>query len=43
MSASKLRQYAAEGNKEKFLLGLPDSLSENIKKLVYTNVRKGLK
>jgi nicotinic acid mononucleotide adenylyltransferase len=43
MSASKLRQYAAEGNKEKFLLGLPDSLSESIKKLVYTNVRKGLK
>ena len=43
MSATKLRQYAAENNKEKFLLGLPGSLKENIKNLVYTNVRKGLK
>lgn len=43
MSATKLRQYAAEGNKEKFLLGLPESLKEGIKNLVYTNVRKGLK
>jgi nicotinic acid mononucleotide adenylyltransferase len=43
MSASKLRQYAAENKKEKFFLGLPESLSESIKKLIYTNVRKGLK
>lgn len=43
MSATKLRQYAAEGNKELFFLGLPESLNENIKRLVYTNVRKGLK
>lgn len=43
ISATKLRQYAAEGDKEKFYLGLPEALSENIKKLVYTNVRKGLK
>jgi hypothetical protein len=43
ISATKLRQYAAEGKKEKFYLSLPEALSENIKKLVYTNVRKGLK
>lgn len=43
MSASKMRQYAIEGNKEKFFQGLPDSLNENIKHLVYINVRKGLK
>lgn len=43
MSATKLRQYAMDGNKELFFLGLPGSLSESIKKLVYTNVRKGLK
>jgi len=43
MSATKMRQYAAEGNKEKFFAGLPDALNENIKRLVYTNTRKGLK
>lgn len=43
MSATKLRQYAAENNKEKFLLGLPTSLSESIKELVYSKVRKGMK
>lgn len=43
MSATKMRQYAAEGNKEMFFQGLPQSLNENIKRLVYTNVRKGLK
>jgi hypothetical protein len=43
MSGTKMRQYAVEGNKEQFFLGLPESLNENIKRLVYTNVRKGLK
>jgi nicotinic acid mononucleotide adenylyltransferase len=43
ISATKMRQYAVEGNKEKFFQGLPESLNENIKRLVYTNVRKGLK
>ena len=43
MSATKLRQYAAEGNKEKFFQSLPESLNDNVKRLVYTNVRKGLK
>jgi nicotinic acid mononucleotide adenylyltransferase len=43
ISASKLRQYAAEGNKEQFFNGLPTSLNENIKRLVYNNVRRGLK
>jgi hypothetical protein len=43
MSASKLRKYATEGNKEKFFLGLPDSLKEGVRQLVYSNVRKGMK
>jgi hypothetical protein len=43
MSASKMRQYAVDRNKEKFLQGLPESLNKNIGQLVYTNVRKGLK
>jgi hypothetical protein len=43
MSASKLRRYAAEGNKKQFFLGLPDSLNEGIRQLVYSNVRKGMK
>jgi hypothetical protein len=43
ISATKLRQYAAENNRELFFLGLPDSLNENIKQLVYTNVRKGMR
>lgn len=43
MSASKLRQYAVDNNKEKFFLGLPSSLKESLKELVFTKVRKGLK
>lgn len=43
ISATKLRQYATENNKEKFFLGLPESLKENIKNLIFTNVKKGLK
>lgn len=43
MSATKLRQYAVDGNKEKFFQGLPVLLNKNIKQLVYTNTRKGMK
>lgn len=43
VSATKLRQYAAEGNKEKFFENLPESLNQSIKTLVYTKTRKGLK
>lgn len=43
ISATKMRQYARNGNKEEFFSWLPDSLNKNIKSLVYANVRKGFK
>lgn len=43
ISASILRQYALGGNKEKFFEGLPNTLSLDIKELVYVKTRKGLK
>lgn len=43
MSSSKLRQYALIGNKESFLEGLPNTLNNNIKELVYRNTRIGMK
>lgn len=42
MSASKMRQYALEKNKEKFFEGLPTTLNKNVKELVYQNTRKGM-
>ena len=42
LSATKARQYAKDNNIEKFCDALPSGLSENIKKLVLTNTRKGL-
>lgn len=43
ISATKLRQYAMENNREKFYNGLPSTLKENIKRVIFANVRKGLK
>jgi hypothetical protein len=42
ISAGKLREYARQNMREEFYNGLPDSLNENIKRLVFSNVRKGL-
>jgi len=43
ISATKMRNYAKENNKEKFYSGLPPTLSEQIKSMVYKNTQKGLK
>lgn len=43
ISATKMRQYVVEGKKEEFYSGLPEALNENIKRLIYMNVKKGLK
>lgn len=43
LSASKLRKYALEGKKEKFLEGLPKAINSNVKELVYKNTLKGIK
>ena len=43
MSATKLRQYAREGNKIKFFEGLPKTLNDNIKELVYQNTCIGIR
>lgn len=43
VSATKMRQYALENNKEKFFEGLPYTLTKNIKELVYQHTLKGLK
>jgi len=43
ISATKLRQYALDNDRERFYAGLPSTLSENIKRTVFTSVKKGLK
>jgi len=43
ISATKMRQYAAEGNKTAFYENLPTTLNMSIKHLVYRNTVKGLK
>jgi len=43
ISATKMRQYAAEGKKALFLENLPTTLNANIKNLVYRNTIKGMK
>lgn len=43
ISGTKMRQFAAEGNYEKFKDCLPSALNENIKLLTFKNVQKGLK
>jgi len=43
VSATKLRRYALENNKELFYAGLPSKLNESIKRLIFDKVRKCLK
>jgi nicotinic acid mononucleotide adenylyltransferase len=43
ISATRLRQYAAEGNKTAFFEGLPTTLNASIKQLVYRNTQIGIK
>jgi nicotinic acid mononucleotide adenylyltransferase len=43
ISATKMRQYALEGKKEKFLEGLPNTINSNNKELVYHSTVIGLK
>ena len=43
MSASKMRKAAVEGDFESFRLGTPTSLSDDITKKMFNDVRKGLK
>lgn len=43
MSATKMRKFARDNNVEKFLAGLPATLTEQIKKMVLKNTRAGLK
>lgn len=43
ISATKMRQYAKNGNKNLFFDNLPMTLSDNIKHLVYRRTRQGLK
>jgi nicotinic acid mononucleotide adenylyltransferase len=42
ISASKLRKYANEGNKNKFFQGLPLGLSGSVMELVYKNTQRGI-
>lgn len=43
ISGTKMRQYAREGDYEKFKECLPQALNENIRLLTFKNVQKGLK
>ena len=43
ISATKMRQYAISGDKKKFYAGLPSTLKEAAKELIYKNTLKGLK
>lgn len=43
ISATKLRQYAVDGNKTAFFEGLPTTLNASIKQLVYRNTQSGIK
>lgn len=42
ISASNLRKYATEGNKNKFFEGLPKGLTGGAMELIYKNTRRGL-
>lgn len=42
MSASKVRQYAADGNYEGFASGIPNSANDNVKKMMFQKVRQGM-
>jgi hypothetical protein len=43
VSATRMRQYAADGNKTAFFEGLPSTLNASIKQLVYRNTQNGIK
>jgi hypothetical protein len=43
ISATKMRQYARDNNKEKFFAGLPTTVIPKVKEIVFANTRKGLK
>jgi anthranilate phosphoribosyltransferase len=43
LSASKMRQYAEEGNKVKFFAGLPTNIREDAKELIFKNTLNGMK
>lgn len=43
ISSTKMRQYAIDGNKKEFLDGLPTSMPNPIRNLVYENTRRKLK
>lgn len=43
MSASKMRKYALENNKDKFYSGLPGNLREGAKDLIFNRTQKELK
>lgn len=43
MSSTKMRYYAKNNMKEEFYTGLPETLNESIKELVFKNTKKGLK
>ncbi len=43
LSATKMREWALQGKKEKFLEGLPKAINSNVKELVYNNTRRGLR
>jgi nicotinic acid mononucleotide adenylyltransferase len=43
VTATKMRQYAADGDRVKFFKGLPQSLNEGLMELVYKNTRRGMK
>lgn len=43
VSGTKMREFAATGQKEKFLKWLPSNLKEGVKSLIYSRVRKDIK
>lgn len=43
VSATKLREYAVNGNKEAFFSNMPSNIKRDAKKLIYSNTIKGMK
>lgn len=43
ISATKMRQYAKENNKEAFYNGLPSTLTERMKRMVFASTRQGIR
>lgn len=42
MSASKVRQFAADGNFEQFAAGIPNTVNDKVKQLMFNKVREGM-